>query len=141
MRAPVDPDQEARRLACLLTNLLKLTGLPLRSAEEVLGLGRSGLSKLRNGEIRLQVRHLVAVLDLAEVSPARFFQMAYPKEPLTRRVKRELWRTRILLFDGDREPEETPGLAARLRRAFLRIFSRILRDEGFDPSLEKPPKP
>ncbi len=139
MRASVDPDQEARRLARLLINLLKLADLS-DSAEERLGLGGSGLSRLQNGEIRLRVGHLVTILDLLEMSPAKLFQMAYPKEPLTRRVKDELWRTRDLRFVESREPE-TPGLAARLRRAFLRVFSRILRDESFDPSLEAPSNP
>ncbi|HEX3531829.1 MAG TPA: hypothetical protein VH988_32625 [Thermoanaerobaculia bacterium] len=133
---PVDPEQESLRLARLLGTLLKLDGRSVRSVEQLLGLGSSGLGKVLNGNIRLQVGHILMVANVLGMSPAQFFHMAYPKKPAPHRLMKELRRTQGLQ-EVD-ESEETPEFEERVKRVVLQIFGKILRDEGFDAALLEP---
>ena len=78
---PIDPDEESRRLARLLGQLLKLDHRSVRSVEQDLGLGSSALGKVLNGNIRLQASHIFMVLNVLEMTPAQFFHMVYPRKP------------------------------------------------------------
>jgi hypothetical protein len=130
----VDPERESARLARLLGQLLKLDGRSVRSVEQLLGLGSSGLGKVLNGNIRLQVSHVLMVTNVLEMTPAQFFHMAYPTKPRPHRLMSELRRTQGLPIEDENETE-SPEFEARVRRVFVRIFSKILHDEGFDPAL------
>jgi transcriptional regulator with XRE-family HTH domain len=131
---PVDPEQESLRLARLLGTLLKLDGRSVRSVEQLLGLGSSGLGKVLNGNIRLQVGHILMVTNVLGMSPAQFFHMAYPKKPAPHRMTKELRRAQGLQEADEGEPE-TPEFEERVKRVVLQIFGKILRDEGFDAAL------
>ncbi len=131
---PIDPEQESLRLARLLGTLLKLDGRSVRSVEQLLGLGSSGLGKVLNGNIRLQVGHILMVANVLKMSPAQFFHMAYPKKPVPHRLTKELRRAQGLP-EADEGELETPEFEERVKRVVLQIFGKILRAEGFDAAL------
>lgn len=78
-------EPEVRRLAELLAMVVRMSGRSRRSIEAELGLGSSGLSKILNGTVRLQVSHVVSILQAVGVEPGEFFQAAFPRRGSPRR--------------------------------------------------------
>jgi len=136
MNAPqLDPDEESRRLARILGQLLKLDHRSVRSVEQDLGLGSSALGKVLNGNIRLQVSHVFMVLNVLEMTPAQFFYTVYPKRPPIHRLTKELRETQGLPA-VEEEPND-PELEAKVKRVLLQILSGFLHAEGFPPPAEQ----
>ena len=101
-------DPEVRRVAELLAMVVRMSGRSRRSIEEELGLGSSGLSKILNGTVRLQMSHILSILQAVEVDPGEFFQVAYPRRWARR--KRGLMKQVRLLMNEEPEPEEADDL-------------------------------
>src|SRR5215210_8347899 len=70
-------EPEVRRLSELLERLLQISKRSRRSLEAELGLGSSGLSKILKGTVRLQVSHVLILLEALQVDPYDFFRVAY----------------------------------------------------------------
>jgi len=119
-------EQEARRLAHHLHELIRIQKRSQRSIEQQLGLGTSGLSKILNGTIRLQVGHVLMILGVLGISPGQFFRAAYPKEEPEHPA---LVKLRELAGEG-RPQEESPEFDARVRRSLLRLLGEPLRSEA-----------
>ena len=116
-----------RRVARLLAMVVRQSGRSRRSIEAELGLGSSGLSKILNGTVRLQMSHILSILQAVEVDIGEFFQVAYPR----RRVPRKsglIKEVRLLMKETEPEPEETDGLEdlesfdERVRLVMLRLL-------------------
>lgn len=71
-------EAEIHRLRGLLATLLTATHEPLRSLEQRMGLSSSGLSKILNGTVNLQVSHVLLITEAAGIDPGRFFRAVYP---------------------------------------------------------------
>lgn len=115
-------EQEARRIARQLSQLIRAQGRSQRSIEEELGLGSAVLSKMLNGTIRLQVSHVLMILAALEISPGQFFRALYPKEE----------RDHPALAKLREEPAEVPGEEStefddRIRRSLLRLLGQPLQ--------------
>lgn len=127
MKDNADHDQESRRLATLLYDLLRLTHRSVRSVEQELGVGSSGLGKVLNGTIRLSVGHILMVTAVLGMTPGQFFQLAYPnKEPL-HPLSEELRRVQGLpKLAGE---QGSPELEVLIRRTILRMMGELVRQE------------
>lgn len=120
-------ESQARRVARLLGLVVEQSGRSRRSIEAELGLGSSGLSKILNGKVRLQMSHVLSILQAVEVDPGEFFQVAYPR----RRAPRKgglLKEARLLMKETESEAGETDGgeeledFDERVRLVILRLL-------------------
>jgi len=117
-------------MASLLGILLKLDHRSIRSVEQQLGFGTSALGKVLNGNIRLQMSHVIMILGVLEMTPAEFFDLAYQQKPKSpHRLVQELRKTQ---GDVEEDQSETPAFEAKVRRTLLKLLWELLRREGFE---------
>ena len=117
-------ESQARRVARLLGMVVEQSGRSRRSIEAELGLGSSGLSKILNGKVRLQMSHVLSILQAVEVDPGEFFQVAYPR-PRAPRKGGLLKEVRLLMKETESEAGETDDLEdfdERVRLVMLRLL-------------------
>lgn len=122
-------EPEVRRLAELLAMVVRMSGRSRRSIEAELGLGSSGLSKILNGTVRLQVSHVMSILQAVGVEPGEFFQAAFPRRGSPRRsgLMKEV---RLLLEPdaahaadtGSGEADDQEDFDERVRLVMLRLL-------------------
>ncbi|MEM8962168.1 MAG: helix-turn-helix transcriptional regulator [Acidobacteriota bacterium] len=72
----IGSDLERTRLA--LRRLIEASEYSQRRLELQLGFGRGQLSRLLSGKVALKYHHLVAMLTVLGIEPARFFAGVYP---------------------------------------------------------------
>lgn len=122
-------EPEVRRLAELLAMVVRMSGRSRRSIEAELGLGSSGLSKILNGTVRLQVSHVVSILQAVGVEPGEFFQAAFPRRGSPRRSG--LMKEVRLLLEPDAahaahtesgEADDQEDFDERVRLVMLRLL-------------------
>jgi hypothetical protein len=124
-------DSETRRLADLLDQVVRLSKRSRRSLEADLGLGSSGLSKILKGTIRLQVSHVLAILEALQVDPYDFYRVAYGRRRLEKSPLIERLRA---LVEPEREKEtapkeerpadgDLPAFENRVRQVLLKLLS------------------
>lgn len=124
-------DPEVRRVAELLSMVVRMSGRSRRSIEEELGLGSSGLSKILNGTVRLQMSHILSILQAVEVDPGEFFQVAYPRRWARR--KDGLMKQVGLLMKEEPVPEEMDDPEEGLEDFDERVRLVMLRLLGGGP--------
>ncbi|HWM94585.1 MAG TPA: hypothetical protein VN493_27775 [Thermoanaerobaculia bacterium] len=123
-------DAEIRRLSDLLEMLVQVSKRSRRSLETELGVGSSGLSKILKGTVRLQMSHVLSILDKLEVDPYDFFRVAYGRRRLEKSPLIEQLRT---LVEPERETgtkemerlggDELPDFEERVRQVLLKLLS------------------
>ena len=131
----------SRRLAELLSVLVRVSGRSRRSIEEEMGLGSSALSKILGGTVRLQVSHVLDILAVLQVDPAEFFHMAFPRRRLRQSPLLEKARPFLQPEPGDPgdpgggdDLDELPGFEERVRRVLLQMILGDRRGLPQDPS-------
>lgn len=130
-------EEESRRLANLLAQLVRLSRRSVRSIEQEHGVGSSGLGKVLNGTVRLQTGHIFMILETLGMTPGQFFQLAYPRREKLHPLVEEMRKTQGL---RDAEEPVAADFEAQVRNVFLRMLAEILRQQ--DPgSLESRPAP
>lgn len=110
-------EQEARRIARYLHQLIRIQERSQRSIEQELGLGSAILSKMLNGTIRLQMSHVLMILSVLDVPPGQFFRVMYPKKG---REHPALVKMRQAA--GEDLEDDSPEFDDRVRRALLRVL-------------------
>jgi len=127
METSEDHQKESRRLAALLLLLVRLSGRNVRSIEEQLGVGNGALGKVLNGTVRLQVEHILLILDVLGITPAQFFHRAYSREE---RVKPHPLDDLLNESRGHEitEEEETRRTEKIVRRVIRDIFGKAMSD-------------
>ena len=115
-------ESEARRLAEILTLLVRMSGRSHRSIEHELGFGSAFLSKILRGDVRLQATHILRICEVLGVEPYHFFKIAYPKAkkppgPLVMQVRAGLGMPPV--------DEDDTDLEERIKR----ILRKLLKDE------------
>jgi transcriptional regulator with XRE-family HTH domain len=131
-------DAETRRLADLLDHVVRLSKRSRRSLEADLGLGSSGLSKILKGTIRLQVSHVLSLLEALQVDPYDFFRVAYgrrllAKSPLIEQLRALVEPERGKETAGKEERPrdgEPPEFEDRVRQVLLKLLSEGARETG-----------
>jgi hypothetical protein len=71
---------ETNRLLELLTTVVKISGIPLNEIERRMDLASGYLSKLWGRSLTFKIGHLFQILEVIELDPAEFFQLAYPQQ-------------------------------------------------------------
>lgn len=122
-------DSEVRRLSELLEMLLQISKRSRRSLEAELGLGSSGLSKILKGTVRLQVSHVLMLLEALQVDPYDFFRVAYSERRLGQSPLIEQLRA-LIKPQKEEEPkekeepgDELPEFEERVRKVLLKLLS------------------
>jgi transcriptional regulator with XRE-family HTH domain len=115
-------DAESRRLAELLTLLVRFSGRSHRALEEELGFGSAFLSKILRGNVRLQASHIIRICEVLGVEPYYFFKIAYPRAkkppgPL-------ILQTRVSLGLEAMDDED-----AVLEEKIKRVLRKLLKEE------------
>ena len=72
-------DEEERLVRELLSQLVLISGRFRKDLEKDLGLGKTALSRILLGGVRLQFRHVLLVCEALGVEPGNFFRLAFPK--------------------------------------------------------------
>jgi hypothetical protein len=120
-------DEESRRLARLLLTLLRTANRSVRSVEQQMGVGSSGLGKVLNGTIRLQMGHIFLVLEALDMTPGQFFHLAYPGRQPAHPVSDQFLRERGL---EPADPQiDAPEMESLVRRTVLRMMKEFLGRE------------
>jgi transcriptional regulator with XRE-family HTH domain len=111
-------EAEARRLAHILSVLVKKSGRSHRSLEEELGLASAFLSKILRGKVRLQAAHIVGICDALGVPPFQYFELAYPNDgtPLG------LLMQEVRLTLGAPKKEGAPDLEETVKRILRKLL-------------------
>jgi transcriptional regulator with XRE-family HTH domain len=115
---------EVARISRILQQLIEIDGRSQRTLEPLLGLGSSGLSKVLNGVVRLQMDHVLRILDVLEIPPGQFFAEVFPS-----RGKKHAALLKLREINGAPEEEDSPEFDARVGRALLRILQDQLQQE------------
>jgi transcriptional regulator with XRE-family HTH domain len=129
---------DTRRIAELLSLLIRLSGRSRRSIEAEMGLGSSALSKILGGTVRLQVSHVMDILAVLQVDPGGFFRIAFPRRRLRKNPLLE--KARAILQPETEEPigddgfDELPDFEERIRTVLLRLLSGPGRGPSQDPN-------
>lgn len=104
----VDAEPETARLLRVLRAILAVLEVSNRSVENKLGLSNGYLSRLFAEAIDLKLDHIVGICNALDITPADFFQVAYPQR--TQRVLSDNARRLRTVFSldvpevGDNEP-------------------------------------
>jgi transcriptional regulator with XRE-family HTH domain len=121
-----EQEQEVRRIAEHLQELIRIEKRSQRSIEQQLGLGSAILSKMLNGTIRLQLSHVLMVLSALEIPPGQFFRAVFPN----RGGKEHPALVKLREMHGELVEQDSPELDDRIRRSLLRILKEPSRDEA-----------
>ena len=70
---------EIQRLLSLLRVAMRMLDVTNREIEKGLGLSYGYLSRLFAGNIELKVEHILQIVEVLGLTPAEFFQLAYPR--------------------------------------------------------------
>jgi hypothetical protein len=128
MTTRTEADEESRRLARLLHTLLRTANRSVRSVEQQMGVGGSGLGKVLNGTIRLQIGHIFLVLEALDMTPGQFFHLAYPGRQPAHAVSDQFLRERGM---GPADAEiDAPEMETLVRRTVLRMMKEFLGREA-----------
>lgn len=110
----------------LLSRLVKLSGRSLRSMEDDLGMGSSVMSKVLNGVIRPQLSYVILIAGVLGVSPADFFQLAYPKKTTTHPLVQKFREATGEVVEEEQAPAD---LKEQVREAILDLLAELRRDK------------
>jgi transcriptional regulator with XRE-family HTH domain len=77
------PEEEIRRLLYVLRVVMRMLDVSNREVEKRLGLSYGYLSRLFSGSIELKMEHILQILDVLGLTPAEYFQLAYPRRYAT----------------------------------------------------------
>ena len=119
-------DPETQRLVNLLKATLRILGLSRREIARRIGMSPSYLSKLFAGVSEMRLDHVILICRAANLEPAEFFSLAYPRQPagssLAARKMGELLQAlqspAAPTFEEDRRMEE------RVREVLERVLGR-----------------
>lgn len=119
--------EEIHRLLYVLRVAMRMLDVSNRDVEKRLGLSYGYLSRLFSGSIELKVEHILQILDVLGLTPAEFFQLAYPRRNTPPSEAAERLRS-ILEGLGPLPAEEPPPAVRELSAADLEaIVSKVLR--------------
>lgn len=74
----MDPQEEAHRILEEIRRLIRKSGLSQRKVEQLAGFSKGYLSQLLARNLELKYWHVIAILEVLEIYPARFFTLVYP---------------------------------------------------------------
>lgn len=123
--------EEVQRLIQVLRVAMRILDVSNRDVEKKLNLSYGYLSRLFSGAIELKVEHILQIVDVLGLTPAEYFQLAYPRK--TSPPSESAARMRAILDGfGPIMPEERPPAgevgAAELEKTVSRVLQKMLRE-------------
>lgn len=124
---------ETQRLIHLLKATLRILGLSHREVARRIGMSPSYLSKLFAGVSALHLDHVIEICRAADLEPAEFFSLAYPRQPagtsLAARKLRELLQT-VQAPAAAASPRPTVEEERQMEETIRTMLERILGRES-----------
>jgi transcriptional regulator with XRE-family HTH domain len=118
--------EEIQRLLYVLRVAMRILDVSNRDVEKKLGLSYGYLSRLFSGSIELKVEHILQILDVMGLTPAEYFQLAYPRR--TSPQSESAGRLRSILEGlGPLPPEERPAPKEMTAEELETVVSKVLR--------------
>ena len=118
-------DRKLQTLREVLRDAVQASRRTNRELERILGLGSGNLARLLDGSLDLRVRHLVALAELLDVSPADFLELGFPKARRADQARLSDW------IGGPRPANSVPATREELSGMIREIVEEILaRREG-----------
>ena len=118
--------EEIQRLLYVLRVAMRMLDVSNREIEKKLGLSYGYLSRLFSGSIELKVEHILQILEVLGLTPAEFFQLAYPRRNTPPSESASRLRS-ILEGLGPLPPEERPTVREMSAEDLEAIVSKVLR--------------
>ncbi len=122
--------EEVQRLIQVLRVAMRILDVSNRDVEKRLGLSYGYLSRLFSGAIELKVEHILQILDVLGLTPAEYFQLAYPRKASPSESANRM--RAILDGFGPITPEERPPAGDlspdELERTISRVLQKMLRE-------------
>lgn len=117
--------EEIQRLLQLLRLAMRILDVSNRDIEKALGLSYGYLSRLFSGAIELKVEHILQILEVIGLTPAEFFQLAYPRKASPSEAATRM--RSILDGFGPIAPEERPPAAEVSSEEVEKMVSKVLQ--------------
>lgn len=117
--------EEIQRLLQMLRLAMRILDLSNRDVEKALGLSYGYLSRLFSGAIELKVEHILQILGVIGLTPAEFFQLAYPRKASPSEAAQRM--RSILDGFGPIAPEERPPAAEVSSEEVEKMVSKVLQ--------------
>jgi transcriptional regulator with XRE-family HTH domain len=121
-------DPETQRLVNLLKAMLRILGFSHREIARRLGMSPSYLSKLFSGVSELRLDHVIRICRAANLEPAEFFSLAYPRQPegnsLAARKLRELLQA--VQLQQPSKPQTTLEEEKQMEETLRTMLDRLL---------------
>jgi transcriptional regulator with XRE-family HTH domain len=137
-------EKETRRLTNLLESLVRVKKMPVREVERRLDMAGGTMNRIFSGKIEIKLRHILAVLEVLEVPPTAFFQIAYEKGGEAVGVEQILARLERMGLTSRPEPPATqPVTSEDLRRTIAEVLQELgvvgaPARKGAEPAAAKP---
>ena len=123
--------EEIQRLLHVLRVAMRILDVSNRDVEKKLGFSYGYLSRLFAGNIELKVDHILQIVEVLGLTPAEFFQLAYPRKtspPSDAAVRMKS----ILQGIGPLTPEERPSATEvsteQIEQAVSSMLRKLLKD-------------
>ena len=122
--------EEVQRLIQVLRVAMRILDVSNRDVEKALGLSYGYLSRLFSGAIELKVEHILQILEVLGLTPAEYFQLAYPRKASPSESANRM--RAILDGFGPITPEERPPAGDlspdELEKTISRVLQKMLRE-------------
>jgi len=123
--------EEIQRLLQVLRLAMRILDVSNRDIEKKLGLSYGYLSRLFSGSIELKVEHILLISDVLGLTPAEFFQLAYPRK--TAPLSESAARLRSILegigpFSLDERPAAGDMGSEELEKVVAKVLRKLLNE-------------
>lgn len=130
--------EEIQRLLHVLRVAMRMLDVTNREIEKRLGLSYGYLSRLFAGNIELKVEHILQISDVLGLTPAEFFQLAYPRRNTPPSESASRLRSILEglgpLGSDDRGPAQRAMTPEEVEALIAKVLRKILKDdEGQKP--------
>lgn len=123
--------EEIHRLLHVLRVAMRILDVSNRDVEKRLGLSYGYLSRLFANTIELKVEHILQITEVLGLTPAEFFQLAYPRK--TSPPSDAATRMRAILegigpFQAEERPPSSEASSEDLEKMVSKVVRKLLND-------------
>ncbi len=104
-------DPETQRLINLLRSMLRVLGISHREIARRMKMSPSYISKLFSGVSEMRLEHVIRICRAADLEPAEFFSLAYPRQPAGNSIAARKLRELLQLVQLQPPPAARPAPA------------------------------
>lgn len=119
-------DPETQRLINLLRTTLRVLGISHREIARRVKMSPSYISKLFSGVSEMRLEHVIRICRAAELEPAEFFSLAYPRQPAGSSIVARKLRELLQAAGSSRLPPPGPAPALEDERQVEEMLRAML---------------